>query len=208
MSPAASLAARVAGAVTALGYLVGIVDGPVVGVVGGLGLVSLGRALVAEPGGELIGPSAFALIAGSSGVVALRWGTLNLADIRGVQGVLGPTVVVTPEAAAIACGAALVGGVAALGLWLGRPGAGPAGGHWWWVELLTGALLLTALYAGPSPAGLDAIATWVIATGLIAGTAVLGGRITAGLALRWRIAILIGAGAAIAGAAATVGAAV
>lgn len=206
MSPSASLAARVAGAVTALGYLLGIVDGPVVGVVGGLALVSLGRALVAEPGTELLGPTAFALVAGSSGVVALRWGTLSMADIRGVQGVLGPTVLVGPDAVAIASLAALVAGVVALGLWLGEPRAGHDRSRWWWVELAAGALLLTSLYSGPAPASAADVVTWVAGVALIAAAAVGAAHLAATVGLRWRVALLAAAGAVIAGGAATVGA--
>ena len=205
MSPAASLAARVAGAVTALGYLLGIVDGPVVGVVGGLALVSLGRALVAEPGTELLGPASFALLAGSSGVVALRWGTLSVADIRGVQGVLGPTVIVGPDAVAIASGAALAAGVIALGVWLGEPRPGLALGRWWWAELATGALLLTSLYSGPTPAGPAEIGMWIVGVVAIAGAAVAVAHLASSLATRGRVALLGGAGIAIAGCAATVG---
>jgi hypothetical protein len=208
LSPSASLAARIAGAVTALGYLLGIVDGPVVGVVGGLALVSFGRALVAVPGTELLGPSAFAVLAGSSGVVALRWGTLSVADIRGVQGVLGPTVLVGPAAVAVASGAALVAGIVALGLWLGGPRADHGHGRWWWVELAAGTLLLTSLFVGPSLAGAGEVGIWIAGATVIAAAAVALAHVGSSLGMRSRVGMLLLAGGAIVGSAATVGTAV
>ena len=172
MNEAASTAARVAGAVIALAYLTGTLDGPLIGAVGGLVLVTFGRALIAESPNEVLGPAAFAVVAGSCGVVALRWGTLDLAELRGIQGVLGPTIAVEPAGAASAAIAGLVAGVVGVGVWLTDPPRGSArAGSWWWVEVLSASFLLVALFAGPQPSGWS-VALWVGAIALVGAAAV------------------------------------
>lgn len=118
MIPAASSAARAAGAVVAAGFVLGVVAGPVTGVIGGLALVTFGRALTLDRVHEVRFALALAVLAGAIGIAVLRWGTLDLDDLRGVQAVLGPTVLVGPERAAAACIAAACGGILALGAWL------------------------------------------------------------------------------------------
>jgi hypothetical protein len=113
-----SVGARVAGGVIAAGYLVGLLPGPVVAVVGGLALITFGRALLV---GRLEGSqagAALAIAAGALGVGALRWGTLDLAELRSVQSVLGPTVLVGPDAAAAATIVAMIGAALAVAVWL------------------------------------------------------------------------------------------
>lgn len=176
MSARASLAARVAGAIGALGYLTGLVDGPIIGAVAGLALVTFGRSLAGPKGSELVGPAGFAVLAGAAGVAALRWGTLDLAEIQGAQGVLGPTIAVDPVPVAVVAGATLVAATIALGLWLTEPG--PEVGStswWWWAELASGSLLLASLFCGPPPSD-------VVQTGIWLGAAIVVG------ALAWVVA--------------------
>ena len=153
MIPAASAAARVAGVVVAGGYLLGVVDGPVTGVIGGLALITFGRALVVDRIHEVRLAAALAVLAGGVGIAVLRWGTLELEALRGVQGVLGPTLLVGPEKSAGACIAAACGGVAALGVWVAEmspQGRIPV------VELTVGSAALAAVFWGPSPRGFHA----------------------------------------------------
>ena len=206
MSAAASIAARVAGAVTALGFLLGVVDGPIVAVVGALALIAFGRSLVTPPGTELIGPLAFAVVAGSTGVVALRWSSLDLAAIRGVQAVLGPTVAVGPTEVAAAIGVALAAGVLAAGLWLADdlPG-GALGPRWRWVERATAGLVLATLFAGPEVADVVEASTWIAATAGATGLVALVGRILGHRSVRLRIALIAAAATLVTAAAAIAG---
>ena len=116
-----SAAARTAGVVIALAYLLGLVPGPLVSVVGGLALITFGRALLLSPASASRVVLALAVFAGAVGIGALRWGSLDLAELRGAQAVLGPTLTVGPVEAAIACGIALAGAVVALALWSLEP---------------------------------------------------------------------------------------
>ena len=195
MSAAASIAARVAGAVTALGFLLGVVDGPIVAVVGALALIAFGRSLVAPPGTEVVGPLAFAVVAGATGVVALRWSSLDLAAIRGVQAVLGPSVAVGPTEVAAATGVAFAAGVLAAGLWLADvlPGGG-LGPRWRWVERTVAGLVLATLFAGPQMAGAVDVATWLAATAGATGLVAVVGRILGSRSVRFRVALIAGAG--------------
>ena len=206
MSAAASIAARVAGAVTALGFLVGVVDGPIVAVVGALALITFGRALVTPTGTELIGPLAFAVVAGATGVVALRWSSLDLAAIRGVQAVLGPSVAVGPSEVAAALGVALAAGVVAAGLWLADDlPDGALGARWRWVERTTAGLVLATLFAGPEVADVVEASTWVAATAGATGLLALVGGILGSRSVRFRIAVIAAAGALVTPAAAIAG---
>ena len=206
MSAAASIAARVAGAVTALGFLLGVVDGPIVAVVGALALIAFGRSLVTPVGTELIGPLAFAVVAGATGVVALRWSSLDLAAIRGVQAVLGPTVAVGPTEVAGAIGATLVAGVLTAGLWLADdlPG-GALGGYWRWVERTIAGLVLATLFAGPQVAGIVEAGTWLGATAGATGLVAVVGRILGPRSARVRIALIADAGVLVTAAAGITG---
>lgn len=206
MSAAASIAARVAGAVTALGFLIGVVDGPIVAVVGALALIAFGRSLVTPAGIELIGPLAFAVVAGATGVVALRWSSLDLAAIRGVQGVLGPSVAVGPAELAAAIGVALAAGVLAAGLWLADdlPG-GALGPRWQWVERTIAGLVLATLFAGPQVAGVVEAGTWLAATAGATALVVVVGRILGPRSARLRVALIAGAGVLVTAAAGIAG---
>ena len=196
MSLAAALATRVSGVVAALGYLAGIVEGPVVAVIGALALITFGRALTTRAEGVPLLGGAFAVLAGASGVVALRWGTLELSELRGIQGVLGPTFLVEPLELGIATSAAVVGGIGALGVWLAEPTSGGDKGRMWhWAEPATIALSLTALFAGPQVTGIREALVWVVGVVAIAGMGEALGRLLMSRALPVRAAVLGGAGA-------------
>lgn len=178
MTERASTAARVAGTVVALGYLVGAVDGPVLGAVGGLALITLGRGLVAPGASYLFGIGAFAVLAGASGVIALRWATLDLADLRGLHAVLGPSLLVEPAALAAACGAAALGGLGATAVWLSYPG--PEGRVVLWAaEAAAAGLFLATLWVGRDIGDIVDVSWWagglvVTVVVAVAGTRVLG----------------------------------
>ena len=195
MSPAAALAARAAGVVAALGYLTGVVDGPVVAVVGCLALITFGRALGATADGIVLLGAAFAVLAGASGVVALRWGTLDLAALRGIQGVLGPTLLVEPLELAIAASVAVAGGIGALGVWLAVPvPSGARGRLWRWAESGTIALSLAAFFAGPQITGVREGLVWVAAGAVAMGGAEGIATLLAARSLRVRGGVLAVAG--------------
>lgn len=201
MSSSAAVAARVAGAIGALGYLLGVVDGPVIGALAGLALVAFGRGLSAPPGAELLGPACFGVLAGAAGSAALRWGTLDLPEIQGAQGVLGPTVVVEPVAVAVMSGAALVASTLALGVWMGEPERGRSLTRWWWVELAAGALLLATLFSGPPPSDPGQAGIWLGAATVVGASATVIGRPAAKLRLGVRFSIVGVCAAVVAGAA-------
>ena len=174
MNARASVATRVAGAIGALGFLSGVVDGPIIGAVAGLALITFGRSALSQVGSELIAPAAFAVLAGAAGAAALRWGTLDLAEIRGAQGVLGPTIAVEPQEVALLAIAALLAASVSLGLWLGHRGErGTFFGLWWWVEALVGALFLAALFSGPPASDLTQAGIWLGSTAIVGAVAAL-----------------------------------
>jgi hypothetical protein len=162
-----SAGTRTAGLVVALGYLLGLVPGPLVAAVGGLALITFGRALLVDRAGELRSGISLALIAGAVGVAALRWGTLQLGEVRGVQAVLGPTLMVEPSGAAAACWLAAGGAVLALGVWLSTVrGDGRIGLALWGLEGVAGALAIVSVFWGPA-LGTDVgpeLGIWVLAT--------------------------------------------
>lgn len=169
-----SVATRGAGIVIAVGYLSGYVTGPVVAVVGGLGLITFGRVLLVERGEGALAAVALTVIAGALGVGALRWEALSLGDIRGAQAVLGPTVLVDPAEAAGAAWAGGLAGILALGVWLARPlPVGLAGHLWLGLEAAVGGLALLSVFWGEAAAGLPDLGPWVVGT-LAAGAASYG----------------------------------
>jgi hypothetical protein len=201
-SPAFSVGARVAGGVIALGYLSGMVAGPIVAVVGGLALMTLGRGLAMAAREEVIAGAALAVIASAFGVVALRWGALDLEALRGAQAVLGPTVLVGPTTQAVASWLAAGAALIALGLWLGPvvPRDGWTG-LLWAAEALIGALAIVSVFWGPALTGGDVAD---IATGLGRWTAavVVAGFVSLAIAVlarrlgrEWRLGALAGAAA-------------
>lgn len=147
---ALAAASRVAGAVIALGYLTGLVPGTLVAAVLALGALTFGRSLAGSDRG-LLGVSAFGVLVVASLVGALRWGSDSLDAIRGAQAVLGPTVLIEPQEAAIGAGLAAGAGVVALSVWLAtdRPV-----GIWSWVvagaEGAVVSLCLATAFWGPA----------------------------------------------------------
>lgn len=202
-----SVATRVAGVVIALGYLLGLVPGPVVAVVGGLALTTFGRNLLLERTGAVVAGAALAVLGGALGIAALRWGALDLGDIRGVQSVLGPTVLVGPTQAAAASIVATAGATLALAVWCSRPW--PTTRRqliWWALELGVGAFAVATVFLDPAESALGAgeagdtaiqISRWVGV--IVASAAVTGG--IAWLLDRtnnvWRGVAVIAAGAAV-----------
>ncbi|HEV2757184.1 MAG TPA: hypothetical protein VG318_15570 [Actinomycetota bacterium] len=197
--------ARAAGTIVALGYLLGLVRGPVMAVVGGLALVTLARCLAAPVPDDAALAAALAVLAGAVGVGALRWGVVDLGDLRGIQGVLGPTLLVGPAGAAAACWVATVGAVAALAAWLATARAADGDPARpvvavWAVEALAGSLLVVSVFWGPSiPRGslggdaLVAALRWLGLTVVVAAAAA-GGALVLARHAAWRWAAL-GAGA-------------
>lgn len=167
-----SVAARAAGSVIALGYLLGLVQGPVVAVVGGLALITFGRNLLLEHHRAAVSGGALAVLAGALGIAALRWGALDLSEIRGVQSVLGPTLLVGPTQAAVATGLAAGAALVALVVWLSRPW--PSSKMlfaWWGLEAAVGSLALVTVFFDPAPAspGALGILLWAaITAGVVA----------------------------------------
>jgi hypothetical protein len=211
-----SAAARVGGLVVALGYLTGAVNGPLVAAVGGLALITLGRSLRMDRSGRALSAAGFAVFAGALGIAAIRWGTLELAELRSVQAVLGPTILVGPEAAAIAAILATAAASVALGLWVT---AGPVRGllHWTWtvLETLAVALALVTAFWGPKilvgsvdvPQGevLESFGVWAAAVSGVTFASVAGGLLARILPVSVRTGLMILALVALTIAAALIG---
>ena len=153
-------AARVAGAVIAIGYLGGLAPGPLAAALGALGLVTFGRAILSDRAATAIGVAAFGVISLAAVAGALRWGTSSLDALRGVQAVLGPTILVDPQEAAIGASLAAGGGTLGLALWLSahRP-ENLLAYAWNLFEAELGAMVLAICFWGPAvvaPSGGDA----------------------------------------------------
>jgi hypothetical protein len=93
-------------------------------VAGAIALVSAGKVLEEDGGVALVNVVGFAILVSALGVAALRWGTMDMADWRGIQAVIGPPLVVAPNSVAIGCGLAAGGGVLGTALWLRAPAGG------------------------------------------------------------------------------------
>lgn len=206
--------ARVAGSVLALGYLLGLVRGPLVAVVGGLALLTLGRCAAAAGSDDLLLGGALAVIAGALQVGGLRWETLDLAQLRGAQAVLGPTLLVGPQAAGAAAWLAALAAVAALSAWLAtaRRGDEGLGGRlvhgFWVVEAVVGAFaIVTVFWGGSVPrgsfgggGGAVAILQWAVSVAAVAAAAIAGATFL-GRTPAWRGRVVAASGAAAIGAA-------
>lgn len=198
---------RAAGAVFALGYLLGLVRGPLLAVVGGLALLTLGRCVGAAGSDDLFLGGSLAVLAIALQAGGFRWETLDLAQLRGAQAVLGPSLLVGPAGAAAGCWLALGAGAAALSVWLATarhadPSA-PLVRGLWFAEAAVGSLaLVTVFWGGSIPRGsfggaavLAAIGQWLLAIVVVGGAAVAGA-LWLGGASRWRGRVLAGAAVA------------
>jgi hypothetical protein len=211
------LGARAAGIVIALGYLLGLVGGPLPAVVGALALMTLGRCAAAGGSDDLVLGGALAAIGGALQVGALRWETLDLGRLRGAQAVLGPTVLVEPAAAAAASWVAVAAATAALAAWLAtarlaEEGTGGFAVRAVWIgEAAVGAFALATVFWGGSVprgsfgggGGALAILEWGAAVGVVAGAAVAGAAYLARVP-GWRGWVVVSAAAVVAGAATVV----
>ena len=210
-------ATRAAGAVIALGYLLGIAPGPVVAVVGGLGLITFGRALTADRvQGAFLGAT-LAVLAGVLGVPALRWGALDLGGIRGVQAFFGPTALVDPVSAAAASWVAAVCGVVAVGLWIGPPPRLRSLGIVNWIlEIAIASFAIVTVFWGEAIVGWGdgtgsvwaGVGRWVLGIAVAAAGAALLAWGGSRLARRWQWIALAVAGVAVMSAAAVTASAV
>lgn len=145
---------RVAGAVLMIGYLSGLVPGAIVSLVGGLALITFGRALLIDRTGTAVSGAALAITAGSLGVAALRWGTLSLESVVGAQSVLGPTILVGPEAPAVASGVALGAALVASATWAAEPaGIDRPSRLWSRFEGVLAVLAAALVFAAPGTGG-------------------------------------------------------
>jgi hypothetical protein len=211
-----SAAARAGGLVLALGYLTGLVSGPLVAAVGGLALNTFGRSFRMDRKGQALAAAGLAVIAGALGIAALRWGTLELAELRSVQAVLGPTVLVGPEPAAIAAIIATVAASLALCLWVAAlPVQGFLGWVWTGLETLSMALALVTAFWGPkillgsgdvpSWEVLASLGPWAAAAVGVTFVGVGGGLLARMLPESIRSGLMVGALAALAVAAGLIG---
>jgi hypothetical protein len=205
--------ARVGGLVLALGYLTGWADGPLVVAVGGLALITFGRALLMGRADRVLSAAALAVIGGAVGVAALRWGTLELSELRSVQSVLGPTVLVGPEMAAAGAVLAGVAALVALMVWVAALDArGILAWTWTGVEVVAVALALVSGFWGPKvleasteisgSEASESIAVWVVASGAVMVVGLGGGLLVRlfgiplrlSLALSSALVLIVGAG--------------
>jgi hypothetical protein len=173
---ALAVGAQVAGVILAGGYLLGLVQGPVIAVVGGLSLIAFGRAVFLDRAWAAVTGVAIAVLAGALGVGALRWDALELRALRGAQAVLGPTVLVGPvrvsAAAWLGLAAVVIAGVVLLSAPVGTGRTALAARI---IEGLVIGLAGATVFWGPAiPDGLDfgdlvpKFGVWVLATLAIA----------------------------------------
>lgn len=203
-----SVATRAGGAVICLGYLLGLVQGPVVSVVGGLALITFGRNLLLDHRSAAVSGAALAVIAAALGIAALRWGALDLGELRGVQSVLGPTVLVGPTEASLATSIAGTAALVAVTVWMSRPWPDSKLLFGWWgaeaaiasLALLTLFFEPAALFAGGGEGA--AVLGWIGGTATIAALAAAGGWLLRKLPQIVPAALMGAAGAAVAAAAA------
>lgn len=199
--PVFATGTRVAGAVLMLGYLSGLVPGAIVSLVGGLALITFGRALLLDRGATAVSGAALAITAGALGIAALRWGTLSLGSLVGAQSVLGPTILVGPEASAVASGVALGAALVASAAWAVEPsGVDRASRIWAGFEGVLAVLAAALVFAAPGTGGGVAelfsepaeIALTAAVVAIGTGVIVMAPRLLASRKLRW---VLLGVSA-------------
>lgn len=184
---------RAAGVVFAAGYLSGYVDGPLAAVVGGLALITFGRSLLLERRAAAVAALSLAVVAAALGIGALRWSTLDLGEIRGVQAVLGPTILVAPDRLALGTSLAAGASLLALALWTALgPRMDRADLLWLAAEAFVGSLaIVTAFFAPVRLLGREAaspaaeVGAWIAAAALgalaVTGLGALLSRLSAGI---------------------------
>ncbi|MGH2775540.1 MAG: hypothetical protein ACRDJT_08930 [Actinomycetota bacterium] len=198
---AVSAGARAGGLVLALGFLTGLVDGPLVAAVGGLALITFGRCLRMDRADQALAAAGLAVIAGALGITALRWGSLELAELRSVQAVLGPTVLVGPEMTAVAVIVAAVAATLALALWVAALSV-RGFGAWAFAGLETVAVALAMVTAfwGPKimlgseevlrSEVVDSVGAWAAASAAVVTVGIGGGLLARLVVPRARIAVM------------------
>ena len=210
-TPIFATGTRVAGAVLVAGYVSGLVPGAVVSLVGGLALITFGRALMLDRSATAVSGASLAVIAGALGIAALRWGSLSLGDIVGAQSVLGPSVAVGPVEAAVSSIVALVAAVVALAAWATEPaGTDRPSRMWSRVEVVLGVIAAVLVFAAPGSGGsltglIDVPEELAITAGALVGCVLLvllAPRLLGSRKVRWIVIVI--SGAAVIGAASVV----
>jgi hypothetical protein len=151
----------------------------------------------------IVAGSALSIAAGAIGVGALRWGSLDLADLRGVQSVLGPTLLVGPDRSALASAMAAGAAVIALAVWMSSFAEGlelrSRKAALWLAEGVIGAFAVVTVFFDPAEsalAGGDFVRT-LLTLGRWAASVIGATTIVVGIALvlrrgghRWRLGAL------------------
>jgi hypothetical protein len=192
-----AVGAEVAGLLLAAGYLTGVASGNLFLVAGAFALITAGRWIASGSRDAAPVGAAFVLIVCSLGAAALRWGTVDFSDWRGIQAVVGSPLVVEPVRVAVGAGLAAGGGLLALILWSVHPPVGRPRLALLFLEVGVIALALTTAFWGPgitpgegaAKLALEA-ARWTGITLGVALVGLVGGRFLArhGSALRWVLA--------------------
>jgi hypothetical protein len=181
----------------------------VIAVVGGLALMSFGRAVFLDRVWATVTGVAIAVLAGALGVGALRWDAIELRALRGAQAVLGPTVLVGPirvaAAAWLGAVAVMIAGSVLLSAPIGKGRVAIAARS---VEGVVIGLAVSTVFWGPAiPDGLAfgelarRVGEWVLVT-IVVAVPVVGLSFViarAPMAVRWVLLIVAG-GLATAGA--------
>lgn len=203
---ALSAGVRVAGSVTAFGYLFGIGEDSIVTVVGALALITFGHALVLPRGEEVIAGVALGVVAVALGVVAIRWETLSVTALRDVQAVFGPTVLVGSEAVVAGAWIAAISTVLAVALCQRGAALHPrstaflSGGETLvWVLAIVSIFWGPAIHAGDAAAFGRDVAMWIASVAVTAAVTIGTRMALARRSARFRLLAL---GAAVAGVAA------
>ena len=182
LGPPGPTAARLAGVVIAGAYALGVVDGPVVAAVGGVALVTLGRAIVVDGIAPVVACVGLGIVAAATGVASIRWGTLEVAELHGAQAVLGPTIA-TGDTAVVAWSiVAALGGLIGVVLWASVDP--PSGAAWDLVETTVVAATLVVVFA------VVPIASGVLGTAVVVAVS---GHAMRRFALRPKVAAVAGA---------------
>ena len=199
---AVAAGARAGGFILALGYLTGLADGPLVAAVAGVALMTFGRCLRMDRADQALAAAGLAVMAGALGITALRWGSLELSELRSVQAVLGPTILVGPEMTAVAVIVAAVAATLALTVWVAAlPVRGFGAWAWTGLETLAVALALVTAFWGPkvllgteeipSSEIVESLAGWAAATAALVIVGIGGGLLVRIVGPPVRVAVMV-----------------